>query len=493
MAKRPADILFLMTDQLNPHCLGCTGNRDVQTPNLDALAAEGCLFEECYSVSPVCVPARCSMVSGRYPHNTGIWHNMDRQALPPSANGLFRDLRAAGYRTVHCGKSHWSEHGFGRHYDEFQEESRAAGIDAHVEIPGPHSVPFYPSPYSDHLARKGLLAPYLRSICEDMAAGGLVPFRPPVEPEDHNDGMVARSALEQLASIPADQPVFLHASFPGPHTPLDPPGEYFDQYDPDGLHLPPNVPETCRRSYGAGTGDRAFVRRCRAAYYGKISHIDHWIGRIVEGFKARGTWDRTLVVFCADHGDHMGAHGLFGKCTFYDESVRVPLVLRWPGVIPAGTRNRALVEIIDLYPTLVAAAGGAVTQEQYGRDLLPVACGEVQSVRETVFSEIGQQDRSFMVLTERWKYVARSPGGERLWDRRADPCEQEPRKPEEVDAAVLQDLRERLRLFLMRTTLNETSGYRPLFERAGVSVHEDGMADRLEALAQTWYGTEAPG
>jgi arylsulfatase A-like enzyme len=460
--------------------MGCAGDPVIQTPNLDALAAEGMRFENAHTVSPVCMPARGSMVSGWYPHNHGFWMNFTGQKFPPEHATMFRDMQRAGYRTGHVGKSHWFNPEWGVHYREYEDYFRSMGLDHCVEISEPSAVPFHPSVYTDHLREKGLLEAYLKSIAEDMSRGGFEPFQSAAPPDDYNDALVGKYATAFLEATPKDQPYCLHVAFPGPHSPMDAPGEYSTMYNPEQIELPANVPECMTVSQRQYT--REEVRQIRANYYGKISIIDHWIGNIIQTLKDRGTWDRTIVVFTADHGEYIGAHGRLGKCGFETESSGIPLILRWPGEIPAGRTTPALASNLDVFPTLFDAINTAMSPERFGTSLLPVAKGEVDTVQDAVFSEIGHGPHHFfMIRTADYKWTTLG-GGEHLFDMRADPLERDDLIASEEHAATVAEMRERLRRFLMETQVNHAHNYRCLFDRAGIAVGGGLVSEQLYAL-----------
>jgi len=476
------DVLILLTDQFNPYAMGCAGDPLIKTPNIDSLAAEGIRFENTYTVSPVCMPARCSMVSGLYPHNHGFWMNFTDVRFPSDKACMFRDMQKAGYRTGHIGKSHWFNPDWGVHYRECADYFQSMGLDHCVEISEPHGVPFHPSVYTDHLREKGLLDAYLKSMAIDMEHGGYEPFKSAAPSEDYNDALVGTYAIDFLEACPEDQPYCLHVGFPGPHNPMDAPGEYNTMYNPDAIELPDNVPEGVKVYQRVHTRDE--IKSIRANYYGKISIIDHWIGKIVEGLKRRGTWDRTIVVFTADHGDYMGAHGRLGKCGFETESAGIPLILRWPGKVPAGRTTSALASNLDVFPTVFDAVGVEMSPERFGTSLLPVARGETDSVQDAVFSEIGHgAHQSFMVRTADFKWFSKA-GQEHLFDMREDPLELNNLADSSEHTNVILEMRERLRHFLMETQVNQSRNYRPLFDRAGLAVGGERVSDQLYALTR---------
>ena len=456
------DVLILMTDQFNPRCAGYAGDPVIHTPNIDSLAVEGVSFDCAYTVCPVCMPARGSFISGLYPHNHGFWTNFLGMEFPREEGAMFRDIRDAGYCTAHVGKSHWFNPEWGADFDDHADYYRAVGFEHFVDIPGVYMTPFHKSVYSKHLQAIGLWDAYVEDLSSRFAHGHYLVKPSPLPPDEHNDSLVGRKAIEFIEHAATDRPFCLHASFPGPHTPMDAPGEYATMHDPADVPEPPNVPDvvTCGKEEPYTRDD---MRRMRANYYGKITLIDHWIGRIVDALKARGTWDNTLVVFTADHGEHMGAFGRLGKGRFNDESARIPLVVRWPGRIAPGQRTQALAELIDVYATMVDAAGGRVSSGRFGASLLPVATGHADSVHDAVFSEIASKPR-YMVRTDRYKWSLEA-GREHLFDMANDPFELTDLGQSKAHADLRRSMQERLGAFLASTQVDRARDYVPLFPR----------------------------
>ena len=190
-----------MTDQFNPRCMGCAGDPVIKTPHLDRLAREGALFENCYTNSPVWMPARISLVTGRYPHEHGWWTNfVDR--FPPEEVTLFRDLSRAGYFTAQTGKFHYFTD---TNLEDFRDQAgyyAALGLDRADELPGWFASPFHVSAYSDHLIRRGLLDVHLDDAMARFLAGQCVARPSPLRVEDHLDSFVARRAIAFLESAP---------------------------------------------------------------------------------------------------------------------------------------------------------------------------------------------------------------------------------------------------------------------------------------------------
>ncbi|MEZ4736042.1 MAG: sulfatase-like hydrolase/transferase [Caldilineaceae bacterium] len=202
------DVLLILTDQWNPRMLGCAGDPVVRTPHLDALAAEGVLFRCAYMQSPVCMPARCSLASGRYPHNHGFWMNFTGRKFPAEEITLFRDIQRAGYTTAKIGKFHYYNLEWGEDCDH-QAYYDALGLDWAQELPTPYMGPFLRNEYTAHLQARGLLDAYLADIAERFAIGDFDVVRPsPLPPDDHQDGYITHQALAYLERCSTDKPSF---------------------------------------------------------------------------------------------------------------------------------------------------------------------------------------------------------------------------------------------------------------------------------------------
>ena len=463
MSEKP-DMLLILVDQWNPRMLGCAGHPQVQTPNVDRLASEGVRFDCAYTQSPVCMPARVSLASAQYPHNHGLWSNMTEYRFPASRLVLFRDLRNAGYETAKIGKFHYEEPGMP--HDDISAWYDSLGIDHPCELPEPYGAPWYRNEYSEFLKGKGLLETYLDDLCDRFDAGDATVVRPaPLPPNDHPDSYVARRVIEIIDRCHADRPLFLCVSFPGPHSPFDAPGEYARLFDPEEMELPPNVPEIVTQ--GKHRYDRAHIRRAQASYFGRIRMIDDRIGDIISRLKLRGKWDDTLVIFAADHGENLGAHGRFFKGTFNYESAGIPLILRWPLLARPGTASQAPVQLIDIYRTLLDAAGLEPTPTTFGASLLPIASGRAETTHEAVFSEIAPSRSghfNYMVRTQRYLWY-RNHRAESLFDMQEDPYEMTDLAGDRSHRQTVCEMRERLHAFLEETQVNDAATYVSLFGR----------------------------
>lgn len=419
------NLIFILADQLRWDALGVTGGW-VKTPHLDALAAEGMLFRNCVTNSPTCVPARVSLATGYYPHNTGVWRN-DLYSLPGDTPTWMRAVREAGYGTALIGKTHLHPDklpgGRAPDYRDAEPLLHALGFDVVNEVPGPSACRRVLSHMTCEWREKGLLEAYAADLRSREAAT----VRPtPLPLEDYYDVYVGRKCREYLAGAPRDRPWMLCAHFPGPHAPWDTPPPYNTLHDPAGMPPPRRLERDCSgRPRGATDGRGIFdltaerVAALRADYAGSVALIDEQIGGMFEEVRRRGEWDNTAVVFTSDHGEMNGDYGHLQKRTFYDGAVRVPLIVRMPGMAPGV--SEAWIELFDLGPTLVELAGGSASGRGYAKSLVHLLRNPSSPHRTEAISEL---DREFMLMNNEWKLAINGDGRVyRLFDRVRDPLE----------------------------------------------------------------------
>ncbi len=476
------DIVLILTDQWNPRMLGCSGDPVVKTPNLDDLARQGMRFDNAYTSSPVCMPARCSLASGQFPHRHGFWNNFTGRKFPATHVTLFRQLQQAGYTTAKIGKYHLFNLDPGEDHAAHREYYDQLGLDWAQELPTPYMGPYLQNEYTRFLQSHSMLQAYIDDIAYRFTHGDHHVVHPsPLPPDQHIDGYVARQAVKYIRTCTRERPMFLCVSFPGPHTPLDAPQPYSAMYDPDSIVLPPNVPAQTRQGY-----DHAHIRRMQANYYGKITHLDDRIGELLHALTERGKRDNTLILFAADHGEYLGSHGRLGKGDFHEESARIPLLLQWPAQVPPGQVCARLVSWLDLYATVVQTAGGPDVHPGSGCSLLPSETQPAGTAREAVFAEIGsRQGFHYMVRAGDYKWFAGGNGAESLFHLPHDPYEQRNLAGEPGQENICREMRERLLAFLMHDQMNQAAGYRPLFERMGLQMA--GQTDALAFLQEKFY------
>jgi len=464
MADKP-HILILMTDQQRGDCLGCDGHPVLRTPHMDRIAAEGVRFSNAVTPSPLCQPARACFISGLYCHNHGVWRNSGH--LPANDETYFHHLQAAGYTTGYVGKSHLYDHSSSRHLADHEPYMHARGMDYVCETTGPWATTKAASYLTDEWGKEKWQA-----FKDDYARRRGTPWATwpsPLSEEDFPDSFVGRKAVEYIEGLSGDQPMCLFVGFGGPHEPFDAPEPYASMYNPADCPpaIPPEsmegLPEAAagyigfRESFlrGASEVDPSSVAAARANYYGKIALIDAWIGRIFAALEARGWMDDTLVVLWSDHGEMAGDHGMFYKRTFFEGSVRVPLLLRWPKGIPAGQVRPQLAETIDVFDTLLETAGCEPSARSFGRSLLPVARDSGIEHRDAAFSEVdwgGPIGRTTMIRTERHRYAVNAAGEPlMLFDLVDDPTESRNLLAELSSADLRADLDARIYRWMLET------------------------------------------
>ena len=422
------NLLFIMTDQQRWDALGAAGDW-VETPNLDRLAAEGVRFSQCITTTPICVPARVTMATGRYPHNTSVWNNSD-YTLPADMPNWMRLVRDQGYRTSLFGKTHLHPHR-GDLRDR-EHLLHAWGLDDVGEIGGPRASAVLDSHMTRRWADLGLLDAYREDFRERFANKPHV-VRPSVLPlGEYADVYVGQQAKRYLESYARDEPWFCWVSFGGPHEPWDAPEPYASRYNPEAM--PPPVPRSAtdhprpqgwldlymeRSSPAFEQGD---IGAMRANYAGNVTLIDDQIGEILSAVEARGELDRTAVVFTSDHGEMNGDWGLIYKMNFLDGALRVPLIVRTPETATNGSGGTVVEDIAengDIGPTLVELAGGEMSHRQFACSLLPAVAGGQH--RASGLSEFRGE---FMLMTDEWKVALNREGKVYLlFDRRSDPAE----------------------------------------------------------------------
>ena len=379
-------------DELRKDSLGCYGNTVVQTPHLDALAAQSIQFNRAYTTSPWCLPARSSIVTGRFPHNNGAYSNFRAQTLAPGFPNLFNTLKKSGYKTAVIGKCHFAPRPYGAATpertlprDDVKAYYLSLGMD-HLDLQdGKLASAYFYDDYSKELDQVGHLDAYRRAVW-DKNAMRVYPF--PAPAEWHPDGWVGRKAVAYLERRTADEPTFTWVSFSGPHYPFDAPAAYYDRVDMSRLEervmRPGELDDPGRILHKSfhGPGDidganRAPGRACknyteaywtelRRNYYANVAQIDDKIGEIL-ALVGEKFADNVLVLFTADHGEMLGNHGVWGKnnCA-YEDVLNVPLLVQYPG-----RREHKMTDVkvmaVDLMPTCLKVAG--VILELDGTDL----------------------------------------------------------------------------------------------------------------------------
>ena len=470
--RRP-NILLITSDQQHFDTLGFANPR-IKTPALDRLAAEGTNFTRAYCNNPTCTPSRASIITGMHPSWHGAWSIGTK--LPEDVPTVGQRFLDAGYRTALVGKAHFQplrsdpdgEGGTSiecqpllrdlNYWKNFQgpwygfqhcELARNHADESHV---GQH--------YAIWMEEKGLKnwADYFIEPDPVTGHGKKGQGRRgtwDLPEEFHYTTWTGERTIAQIEQAAADdQPFFIWSSFHDPHPPYLVPEPWASMYDPADMPIGrlepgeldtmcPYVRKTQERkpdysefkdpggheNHGLQSHlhDDDQLRKDMAIYYGMTSFMDHHIGRILDKLDALGIADNTLVVFTTDHGHFLGQHGLIAKAFMYEDNVRVPFLVRWPGHVPAGRSTAALQGLVDLAPTFLAACGLAIPGLMQGHNQLPVWTGQADKAIDHVFVEHRHQPTRFTIrsfITDRYKLTLyrNQPYGE-LFDLQDDPRE----------------------------------------------------------------------
>ena len=420
--ERP-NILLLMSDQHRGDCLGADGNSAIQTPNLDRLAAGGVRFRCAYSSTPTCTPARAALLTGMSPWQHGMLGY--GQVAEHYSVELPRLLRDTGYYTLGIGKMHWTPqrtlHGF--HRTILDESGRE-------ESPG------FRSDYRSWLFSE---APDANPEPSGIDWNGYAAKAFPLAERLHPTAWIAETAIRFLREYRRAQPWFLKVSFERPHSPYDPPPRWMDRYM--SASLPPAHAGQWANKYRLGDRNRLdpwhgdfgqeAVRKARQGYYGSVGFVDEQIGRILEALDTLGQLRDTMIFFLADHGDMLGDQFLWRKGYAYQPSARIPMLLHWPGGLDRARMGQTLakpVEIRDVLPTLLDAAGTEVPKAVEGRSLLGLARNPDREWREWIDLEhnvVYSPENHWNALTDgAWKYIFHAHSGhEQLFNLVKDPYE----------------------------------------------------------------------
>ena len=445
------NILLLMTDQQRWDAMGCSDDW-VQTPNLDRIASEGVQFTNCVTTSPVCIPTRLSLATGLYPHNTGVWNNMNH-TMPAEMPTWMQAVRDAGYRTSLFGKTHLHPHG--GDLREREGLMNAYGLDDVNEIGGPRASSKVQSHMTAEWEAKGLWDGYRADYRERFSTKPYLVRPSTLGLENYADVYVGQQAKQYLQDYDREEPWCCWVSFGGPHEPWDTPEPYASMYDPE--EMPPAIPRPATGERPQGHLDRLMGRmnpafepgeigRLRANYAGNVTLIDVQIGEILDAIAARGELENTVIVHTSDHGEMNGDYGLIYKSNFLNGAVRIPLLVRTPDSTNAGSICDSPVEWIDIGPTLVESAGGELGHRQFGQSLYPVLTNPEVTHRDFAISEI---EGEIMLLNREWK-AALNANGEiyLLFDVENDPNETEnlAGRPEvaDIETALRLQILERL-------------------------------------------------
>ena len=455
MVRKP-NVLFVAVDDLNNH-LGCYSNSIVQSPNIDRFAASGVRFDRAYCQFPLCSPSRVSLLTGMRPKTTRIFDlqkDFRKGTNIPNVVTMPQLLRSNGYFVARVGKMF------------------------HYGVPGQIGTPGLDDPLSWEVA----IYPRGRDRDEEnkvtnLNRGQENPERNPNRPRPTNqlgaalawhesdgtddeftDSLVADNAIRLLEEH-KDKPFFLGVGFYRPHVPWIVPKKYFDLYPTEKISLPYNPPDdrddippaalwVKKANYGRSDEE---LRRAIRAYYASITYMDKQVGRVLDALDRLRLTESTIVILWGDHGWHLGEHGCWQKMSLFEESARVPLIIRAPGMKGNGNSSPRIVESIDIYPTVAEFCGVSAPKNLAGKSLIPLLKNPQKSWNRPAYTQVtrGPTNNVFMgysVRTDRWRYTEWDNGvrGAELYDHQNDPREFTNLAQDEKYAATLKKMRKLL-------------------------------------------------
>jgi arylsulfatase A-like enzyme len=442
-APRP-NVVFILMDDLRWDELGCVGHPFVKTPHIDRIAREGAIFRNAFATTPLCSPSRASFLTGRYAHAHGILDNVDRSALSHQLVTFPRLLHDAGYETGYVGKWHMGI-----------DDSRRPGFDYWVSVKGQGS---YLDPEINDDGKTARIPGYVTDIFNDRAVAFIE--RPRTKPFLlYIAHKAVHPDLIQFADGRLSDPsagVFLPAER---HK-----GLYADQPVPRRANVADTLvgkPALLRKVEGVpplgpatGTSDETIRNRLRV-----LMAVEEGVGRVFEALNKAGKLDETLVLFTSDHGYFYGEHGLsVERRLAYEEAIRIPLLMRYPRLIRAGTVIDPMVLSIDLAPTLLELGAAAIPQNLHGRSLVALLEGKPWQPRSAILVEYFSdavfprtQHMGYQaVRSDRWKWIhyTELKGSDELYDLKADPFELHNLIAEPSAAVALREMKAELKRLL---------------------------------------------
>ena len=472
-AQGQYNVIFIIVDDLRP-LLGCYGHPEIHTPNIDALAQRGTLFNRAYCQYSLCSPSRTSMITGLRPETTNILDNRtDFRKNVPEAVTLPQHFKERGYHTQSVGRV--------AHLPRLQDEEHSWSVPSWRPVWFPIDITATPSWQALD-----------------------------VDDDELSDGKTAKRAIQVLEEV-KDQQFFLTLGFYKPHLPLNAPRKYFELYDTQDFNLPvssvppKDAPDRVRINWNAirlyqdlpsGTtplSDEKTLELIRA-YAASTSYVDAQIGRVFAQLDRLGLTEKTVIVFCGDHGHHLGEHGIWGKQTLFEVSVRSPLIVSVPQ--QQRSQTEAFAELVDIYPTLCDACQLPIPPQLDGISLMPVIEQPDRPWKTAVFSQFGGAAYGgISIRTERYRYTEWGENrrlGVELYDYETHPDETVniARLPENTE--LVAHLSERLHAG-WRAALPEAHQPVPVPRTLPWDINNDGIVDiRDLVLISSSFGVETP-
>jgi iduronate 2-sulfatase len=432
------NILFVVCDDLNTH-VSSSGYKNISTPNLTRLANESITFNRAFCQYPVCGPSRASFLSGLYPQSTGVLNNtFDIRKTRPGTISMPQFFKENGYWTAGVGKvfhNTKSDHGDMAWHENLRFENDELEVvrEARVKFESEYgSIDKQPNKKKWKEIQKQVSAKLNAQTPPGKGRSGL-------RDEQHKDGKNARQVVQWLENKSyGDKPFFISLGLQKPHVPFLAPDKYFDLYpfakityqnDRPNLwdFLPSSALSKRYEAFGFefAKENHPLRKEYIQAYHACISFIDAQLGLVMDTLKKQGLWEDTVIVFTSDHGYHLGDHFIWGKVTLFDIGAKVPFIVRAPGLSQSGTASEAMVELIDIYPTLADLAGLKAPDHLQGISLRPLlGHPERLGKRKYAYSVVtrGPKNLGYALRNQNWRY-GKWPDGEELYNLRTDPQE----------------------------------------------------------------------
>ena len=448
MAAKQPNIVFVLVDDLRWDDLGCTGNTFVKSPNIDRIAKEGANFRNAFSMTPLCSPSRASILTGQCAHTHGITDNTERGPQTHKLQTFPMVLQKAGYQTAFIGKWHMGN-----------DNTPRPGFDRWYCLAGQGST-FDPAVNDDGKSKqtKGYVTDILNQKgVEFVRSKHSKPFmlylsHKAIHPETYQgpDGKLSDPTLSNFIPAPRHQSQYAGVKIPRrPNAGVPPTDKPALMQKIDGM--PPLGPET-------GSSDKVILNRLRM-----LSAVDEGVGELLKALKESGELDNTLFVLTSDHGYFYGEHGLsIERRLAYEESIRIPLLMRLPSMIKAGSTPEALALTIDFAPTFINIAGAQIPKQMQGRSLVPILEGKtpadwrrsffVEYYSDTVFPRMRKMGYQ-AVRNDRWKYIhyLDQENADEIYDMQNDPYELQNQIGNPATAADVARMKQELQQHMLET------------------------------------------
>ena len=448
------NVLFIICDQLNASSLS-SYNGPVKTPQIDRIGTEGILFTDATCVLPFCSPTRASLITGRYPHSTGITYNVNSESdegIQPEDITTEKILNEAGYDTYHFGKWHLGSLALGYYEGGYFTKQYADEMKDKIDSIRRTDPSTWMAFYTDMAIPVDIDPEHRKAVdkigdkwSDKIYAEFITDMGRQTQPvKEYLDVRIADQTVDKILSLKdSPKPFMITCSFNNPHDPNVIPSPYYEMYNPDEIVLPSNI--NSREARFENSWSREIVselgepslREFLRIYYGQVKIIDDQVGRILKALHDIGELDNTLIIFTADHGDMMGGHGMVWKSngSFYDEIVRVPLLIRFPQVIKPQVSSLN-TNSTDIMPTILDVMNMDIPEDVQGISLLPFisegkdnaefrkysVCERI-SKRPRLRNQTPDQVGSFMVRDNSWKYIYYPDGEDFLYFLEKDPGE----------------------------------------------------------------------